>query len=272
MPADDINVCKFVPTRQVRNEINVINFVYEKQAKYTGMKMTAVSSIHLVTSGRGILHTPSRSFELKTGDIFFRLPAKQYYIENCERLNFIYISYEGRRARELVDRMRFDERSPVYHGFERLIPFWEEAVNAVNENNIDLMTEGVLLYTASCICSRFVSDVTESGERNNILHIKQYLDEHYTDPKLNLQTLSEMFSYNYKYVSKMFVRTVGMHFHEYLTDLRLSNSVRLIENGFISVKEIAHMSGFSDALYFSKVFARKNGMSPSEMIKKYRNK
>ena len=63
-----------------------------------------------------------------------------------------------------------------------------------------------------------------------------------------------------------------MRFHEYLTNLRLSNAVRLIENGFLSVKEIAHMSAFLDAQYFSKVFTRKNGMSPSEMIKKYGKK
>ena len=272
MPMDDRNVCKFVPTKQVRNEINVINFVYEKQAKYTGLKMTAVSSMHLVTSGTGKLHTPTHSFELKTGDIFLRLPAKQYAIENRDNLNFIYISYEGNRAREFLDRICFNEHAPVYHGFEYLSPFWEESVNTVNENNIDLMAEGVLLYTASCICSRFTFDVPDSGEQNHILRIKQYLDEHYTDPELNLQTLSELFSYHYKYVSKMFARTVGMRFHEYLTNLRLSNAVRLIENGFLSVKEIAHMSGFSDALYFSKVFTRKNGMSPSEMIKKYGKK
>ena len=40
----------------------------------------------------------------------------------------------------------------------------------------------------------------------------------------------------------------------------------LINQGFTSVKEIAAMSGYRDALYFSKVFKRKMGVSPKQYI------
>ena len=268
MQGEEQNICKFIPTRQVRDELNIINFVYEKKADFPCMKMTAVSSLHLVTAGCGVLHTPTRSFPLQKGDLFFRLPAKQYRIENGGGLHYIYVSYEGRRAHELTERVHFDERAPVFPGFERLIPLFEEAVLAANEHNGDLAAEGVLLYAVSCLAAKFSAAKNAPKERHDILYIKQYLDEHFTDPTLNLGTVSRMFSYDYRYVSRLFSRTVGIRFHEYLRDLRLATAVRLMENGFISVREVAQRSGFADALYFSKVFAAQVGMPPSEYIRK----
>lgn len=263
----DTNVCKFVPTKLVRSDINMINFVYEKLALTTEMKLTAINSLHLVTSGSGFLHTPGRDHKLCRGDLFFRLPARKYSIENLGDLNYIYVSYEGSRASELLERIKFDERSPVYHGFDRLIPFWEEAIETVVESNIDLVTEGVLFYTLSCICQRFSESLKGADKQNVMLRVKQYVDEHFTDRTLTLQSVSELFSYNYKYVSKQFVRTTGMYFHDYINALRMQNAKKLADNGFISVKEIAHMSGFSDALYFSKLFKKEYGILPSEYIK-----
>ena len=129
------------------------------------------------------------------------------------------------------------------------------------------MTEGLLLYTMSCICSSFYSDAEETETNNWILNIKQYVDEHYTDCDLNMKKISEMYSYSYKYISKMFLRTVGIGFGEYLANLRLENALKLMNNGFISVKEIAGLSGFGDALYFSKLFKKRYGVSPREYIK-----
>lgn len=271
MKKEPMNVCKFVPTKTIRNEINLISFVYERLALTTEMKMTAVYSAVLVTSGSGILHTAQKGFKLCRGDIFFKLPARQYAIENCGELNYIYISYEGIRSRELLERMHFDEKSPVYHGFDKLIPFWEEAVETVADFNIDLRTESVLLYTVSCICFRFSGEGDDRNSRSGMLYIKQYVDEHFTDCTLTLQSVSDLFLYNYKYASKAFVRMTGMYFHDYINEKRMLNAKKLIDNGFISVKEVAHMSGFSDALYFSKLFKKSYGVLPSEYIKSMQN-
>lgn len=217
------------------------------------------------------MHTPGRDHKLCRGDLFFRLPARKYSIENLGDLNYIYVSYEGSRASELLERIKFDERSPVYHGFDRLIPFWEEAIETVVESNIDLVTEGVLFYTLSCICQRFSESLKGADKQNVMLRVKQYVDEHFTDCTLTLQSVSDLFLYNYKYASKAFVRMTGMYFHDYINEKRMLNAKKLIDNGFISVKEVAHMSGFSDALYFSKLFKKSYGVLPSEYIKSMQN-
>ena len=59
-----------------------------------------------------------------------------------------------------------------------------------------------------------------------------------------------------------------MGFSEYLRLVRVKHAVMLIENGVTSVKNVASLSGFSDPLYFSKVFTESVGVSPSEYRRK----
>ena len=66
----------------------------------------------------------------------------------------------------------------------------------------------------------------------------------------------------------MFRSSMGLPFREFLTQKRIEKSSSLMEEGMTSVSRVAREVGFSDPLYFSKVFKRYNGISPSEHIKK----
>ena len=61
---------------------------------------------------------------------------------------------------------------------------------------------------------------------------------------------------------------MGVGYTQYLRELRLRHAVFLIEQGLVSVKNIALLCGFSDALYFSRLFTQSEGMSPKAYIDK----
>ena len=52
----------------------------------------------------------------------------------------------------------------------------------------------------------------------------------------------------------------------YLRELRIRHALFLMEQGVASVKNVALLSGFGDALYFSKVFTAEQGISPKAYI------
>lgn len=70
----------------------------------------------------------------------------------------------------------------------------------------------------------------------------------------------------------MFKKKFNVTFTAYLTELRLNNAINLINSGFTSIKEIAQLSGFSDALYFSKIFKKNTGLPPIKFIEKEQSK
>jgi two-component system response regulator YesN len=65
----------------------------------------------------------------------------------------------------------------------------------------------------------------------------------------------------------MFKKQMRLGFNQYVNHLRISYALRLIENGCDSVREIASESGFADPLYFSKVFKKNVGVTPTDKIK-----
>ena len=72
------------------------------------------------------------------------------------------------------------------------------------------------------------------------------------------------------YFSKLFKQETGGNFIEYLTEVRLRNARELLKDSGLSIKEICAESGYSDPNYFSRIFKKYEGVTPSEFREKLR--
>ena len=88
--------------------------------------------------------------------------------------------------------------------------------------------------------------------------------EHEADP--DLETISKKFSISPSYISRIFKKQIGMGFKEYIISLKISNAKKLMNSEDLSITEIAYHSGFSDSNYFSTVFKKNEGISPTEYM------
>jgi two-component system response regulator YesN len=96
-----------------------------------------------------------------------------------------------------------------------------------------------------------------------IRRLVSYIDEHYT-ADLSLGQAAEIACMGATYLSEMFKREVGVSYSCYLTRVRLARAKELLERTNLRVGEIATLSGYHDANYFSRVFKEQTGMKPSE--------
>ena len=260
------NICKFVSTRRAREEINIIHFVYEKSARFEQkFILPAAYSVAFVTEGAGVLHTTAGAQKIASGDIFILFSAGAYYIENTDGRQYIYITFVGSRAPGLMERLRAPRPQAVYRGMEHLRPLWETAFQLVTEENIDLMCEGILLYTVSLLCAE-KEETAPDDKMSGILQVKMHVDNHFTDPALTLSAVSAQFAFHPKYLSTAFKKLVRVSFSEYLTKRRLEYARSLIRGGVSNVKELSEMCGYNDALYFSKAFKKHYGLSPKQYM------
>lgn len=67
----------------------------------------------------------------------------------------------------------------------------------------------------------------------------------------------------------VFRRAAGMPPHQYLQQLRLNSCKSMLISTSLSVADIARLSGYDDPLYFSRIFKRRVGLSPTAFRKKY---
>lgn len=94
--------------------------------------------------------------------------------------------------------------------------------------------------------------------RDVLNHIEFHLQEN-----LGLKELAALFSVNSSYLSDRFKRETGSSLTEYVTARRMQQAARLLESSALSIGEIAQAVGIPDENYFSRVFRKKTGMSPS---------
>lgn len=85
--------------------------------------------------------------------------------------------------------------------------------------------------------------------------------------QITLKEAAESIHINPSYLSQLFKQQLNKKFVDYITELRIEESKRLLHNTTLRMSEIAERVGYSDLAYFSNNFKRIVGCSPSE----YRN-
>lgn len=108
------------------------------------------------------------------------------------------------------------------------------------------------------------SEVTNETFRN----ILKYINDNYCDD-ISLQSISRIFTVNPSYVSQLFKKQTGVTFTEYLTELRVNYASGLLKNSCLAVNEIAEKAGFNDYYYFTKVFKKATGRTPTRYRDNY---
>ncbi len=100
--------------------------------------------------------------------------------------------------------------------------------------------------------------------------IKSYVVQHLADDELSLRYIADHYLYlNVDYVRRKFQKETGQKFSAYLTDLRIQQAMRLLKSADSdTVQQVAEKVGFgSNPQYFSHVFKKATGMTPSAYIK-----
>ncbi len=269
------NICRFAPSESAPDVIRIWHFVYE-----TGQKNQLIQLIEngyrvgIVSAGEATLTCRGRQERLKRGDLFFILPATHYTLQGDGDFCYYYIRFMGIRAGMLLEQMGIRPTRGVFCGFASLLPFWKQALEIAG-NRPDLSGESVLLYSLLCVEHQYpyaeappkVGDVAK-----NMLLAQKYIDDHIGDADLNLEGVARAAGYQAKYLSAAFKRYFKVGVREYIVQARINKACVLMEQNYTCIKDIAAMCGFQDAMYFSKVFRQKMGLSPREQVAQLQKK
>ena len=97
-------------------------------------------------------------------------------------------------------------------------------------------------------------------------YAQQYFQEHYNED-IQIKDYAKSRSMSVSWFLRNFKEFVGMPPAQYLMTLRMNNAVSLLETTDYNVTEISAIIGYDNALYFSRIFKKYKGVSPSEYRK-----
>ena len=109
----------------------------------------------------------------------------------------------------------------------------------------------------------------DSEGKINVREINSFIEQHYTE-NLSLNTLSQTFNFNAVYINRMLKKETGFTFLEILTNKRMSEAVRFLEETNWKLGKIAETVGVPDQRYFSTMFKKYYGCSPKQYRQKMR--
>ena len=101
-----------------------------------------------------------------------------------------------------------------------------------------------------------------------VLSARQFLAQNFTNPNLMLQDAADAAGMSNSRFSTVFAQEMGVTFTEYLTGLRIGKAKELLLATRLRSSEISSAVGYSDRHYFSYLFKKNTGMTPSEFREK----
>jgi two-component system, response regulator YesN len=111
---------------------------------------------------------------------------------------------------------------------------------------------------------QFRDSQTGSLHVRQIRQAKDFIELHFMDPDLSLYEVASLVNLSPSYFSMIFSQETSQTFKEYLTATRINKARELLRTTHLSLNEISGQAGFNDAHYFSHIFKKNSGMSPTE--------
>jgi two-component system response regulator YesN len=167
--------------------------------------------------------------------------------------NLLLLIFEAARDRNLIDSV--DEAEKTY--------IWQEI------NNIQSLEECSEYITSnlSAVFSKF--DNSDSVSRK-IYEISKYIKENYSNKDFSIQMIADHVHFSQTYLCSFYKKSTGRTLNECITEVRIEKAKELLQDSSIKLYEVALSIGFSDPNYFSTLFKKIVGCSPSEYREKYR--
>jgi signal transduction histidine kinase/AraC-like DNA-binding protein len=196
----------------------------------------------------------------------------------------------GRQALDVMKRTHpdlvlLDLMMPELNGFEVLtgmqqdpdlcdIPVVVLTAKSLTDEAVSRLTKGVTavlgkgLFSAEETLSRVEAAlrVDRGSPRETREIVRQamvYLHEHYAEP-LTRQDVADHVNLSARHLDRCFCEQTGITPMTYLNRFRLRQARRLLQNSALNIGDIALAVGFADSAYFSRVFRKDTGMSPTD--------
>ena len=157
------------------------------------------------------------------------------------------------------------ERKILIEEFNKLPCLPAAKINEI-ENVADILFRLIVLILENN--ENLLLQYKKSDSNMLINAVTEYVISNFRN-EISLKSIAKVFHVNYNYLSKTFKEETGLNFIDYVTKLRIEEAKKMILFSNKTITEITFELGYNDTAYFSKVFKRYTGYSPSHFKNHY---
>ena len=132
----------------------------------------------------------------------------------------------------------------------------------VNIKTVENLKEQVCKILMSAL--EFRDSQTQFKHARLIQQAKNYIDQHYMEADLSLNDITTLINLSPSHFSTVFSQETNQTFRDYLTSVRIQKAKELLRTTSLKSSDISYQVGYNDPHYFSFVFKKNTGFSPSK--------
>ncbi len=224
--------------------------------------------IHYITAGHGTFSSGGKSYSLSAGDGFLVVPSRvvSYIADETDPWEYCWVGFNGSDAKRLMSQTGLLHLGPVFH-YDRDTRFQELLMNICNSSGSGSSAEarmesGLLLFLAELMEQYGIPSAEHTSGFEYVQKAIKFIDYNYSS-NIDINDVAASAGISRSHLYRLFMQHISMPPNEYLMRFRINKGAELLETSNLSVGEVAYSTGFSDQLYFSRVFKKYIGVPPS---------
>ena len=231
----------------------------------------------IVVSGSGSVTYCGERASLVAGDCFFVDCAQPYSHTSTEdRWTLKWVHFNGVNMPGIYEK--FSERCgrPWFHAGQpevftrRLDELFALAGSGEYVLDMRIYEKLTALLTEIMAQSWQPGRHRRTDASGTVFRVREYLEEHYTE-RVDLEGLASRFFVNKYHLTRLFRKEYGISMTTFVLQKRITRAKQLLRFTDRSLEEIGAETGFHEPYYFSRMFKKMEGVSPSEFRKQWVN-
>lgn len=233
--------------------------------------------LHFIKSGKGDFQTENVSYSLEAGQGFLISPNKisSYKADESEPWTYFWIGFGGANADKYMHDIGISAEYPVF-SFERWEPFWDIYMGLKQLDQALVADRFRMTGYLFMLISEMVNSVSQldinrkvifNSKEEYVKNAVSYIEKNYSD-KLGVSEIVRYVGLNRSYFGVIFKEIMAVSPMDYLISYRIDRAKKLLRNDLMSISDVSRSVGYDDPLAFSKIFRKKEGVSPREYRKK----
>lgn len=226
--------------------------------------------VHHVISGCGSYTAAGITYTVKAGDTFIVYPSVivTYQADLLDPWEYCWVGFNGAEARIMIAQTPFTPTAPV-----AAFPCAPSVCDAILDIHSaagttpasQLRTIGLLHLFLALLMEQ--ADMIPSHTDLSLDYVEsaiRFIAHNYSSA-VDISAVASSAGISRSHLYRVFMRHIGTPPNEYLTRFRISQACELLERSSLPVSAVAASVGYDDQLYFSRVFKKMTGKSPTQL-------